>query len=249
MGIVLGVEAAVGVAEAVEAGAAAAEAGEAVAGAAEAGEAISAGAEAGAEAGGEAGAEAGEAAASGGKALSQIVERIGVAMEKLNKMITEYVAIDAVFKAARAILEAITSDPAAKARAEKLAKLIDVLTSCSSLMQDLYNWLKDHSNDTTTLQGIDVPLSGILSKFLPKIGAASGVLQSLSKQVSAKNLKKEPVTDGEVDALRHGLDTVAQSFQALVAFKDENVAKVKALAGLPINDSKVAAITDKLSTV
>ena len=78
---------------------------------------------------------------------------------------------------------------------------------------------------------------------------ASGVLQSLSKQVAAKNLKKDPVTDGEVDALHHGLNTVAKSFKALVDFKDEHVAKVKALAGMPIDDAKVAAITSQLSKV
>ncbi|XP_022100789.1 uncharacterized protein LOC110984682 [Acanthaster planci] len=247
MGIILGIEAIVGIIEGAEAAAAAAEAGEAVAGAAEAGEAISAGAEAGAEAGTEAGTEAGEAVASGGEALSQILAKISVAMEKISKLVAEYEAINAVFKAADAILKDITSNPAARALAKKLANLIGVLVTCSSLMQDLYSWLKENANDTTTLQGFQVPLSGILSTFLPSLGAASGVLQSLSKQVAAENLRKDPVTSGEVEAIQKGLDTVAQSFQSLVTFKDQKASTVKALASMPIDNTQVAAITNQLA--
>ncbi|XP_064652192.1 uncharacterized protein LOC135502923 isoform X1 [Lineus longissimus] len=253
MGIALAIEAAVGAAEAgaaaAEAGAAAAGTAEGIAGAAEAGEAIATGAEAGADAGAEAGAEAGAAIESGGEAIAGVVSKLTAAMLKIGKMVAEFLVIDAIFKAAKAILDELTSDPAAKARAQKLAKLVDVLTKSASIMQDIYKWFKEHADDTTTLKGMDVPISGVVSSFMPRLGAAAQVLQTLSTQVAAKNLKKDKITDGEVEALHHGLDTVAQCFQALNEFKKKNEGKVPLLKGVPIDDAKVASIADPLKNV
>lgn len=167
MGLVLGVEAAAGIAEGIEAGTAA---GEAIAGSAEAGEAIDAGATAGTEAGTEAG---GEAAGAEGETLSTVLDKLSQAMQKIEKMVTEYLAIDAVFKAAKAILQELRNDPAAQARAKKLAKLIDVLTESVDLMKKLTTYLKVHSQDTTKIDDITVPLQGVLSEFLPRLGSVS----------------------------------------------------------------------------
>lgn len=173
MGLVLGVEAAIGIAEAVEAGTAAAEAGEAITGAAEAGEAIEAGATAGGEAGAEAGGETSAAASEGGEALSQVLSKLQQALQKINKMVTEFLLIDAGFKAAKAILEALTSDPAAQARARKLSKLINVLNESSSIMKNLSDWLNANAEDTTSINDITVTMQGILSKFLPHLASVS----------------------------------------------------------------------------
>ena len=168
MGLVLGVEAAVGIAEAAEAGTVA---GEAVATAADAGEAIGTATEAGADAGTEAGGEAASGLGDGGDALDAALKKLYTSLEKIEKMVVEYQAIDATFKAAKAILEKLTSDPAARARALKLGKLINVLNQSSNIMQELCKWLKTHSSDTTNISEYTVTVQGLLSKFLPKLGA------------------------------------------------------------------------------
>lgn len=174
MGIILGVEAAVGVAEAAEAAAGAAEAGEAIASASEAGEAISSAAEAGEAAGADAGEEAAAAAESEGSALQAALETLNKALEKLGKMMLEFVMVDAIFKVAKAILEPLfSSDPSARTRAEKLAKLIEVIKESSTLLQNLTDWLKVHSQDTTDLPNFTVTTQGVLSKFIPQLGAVS----------------------------------------------------------------------------
>ena len=170
MGIVLGVEAVVGITEAAEAAAGTAEV---IGGAAEAGETIAAGSEAGATAGTEAGESAAGAVEAGGDALSSVLETLDKGLTKLLKMAVEYEVIDAVFKAAKAILEALMSDPAAHARAKKLQKLIVVLQKSSTLMNTLANWIKQHAKDTTCIEDITVTIQGVLSKFLSHMGAVS----------------------------------------------------------------------------
>ena len=174
MGVVLGVEAAVGVAEAAEAAAGAAEAGEAIGSAAEAGEAIGSAAEAGEAAGAEAGDGAAAAAESGGDALQTALETLTKAVDKLAKMVVDFVRIDLIFKAAKAILESlIASDPSARAKAEKLTKLIEVLNESSSLLNNLTDWLKVHAQDTNDLKNFTVTTRAVLSKFIPRLGAVS----------------------------------------------------------------------------
>ncbi len=175
MGIALGVEAAVGIAEAAEAAGAAAEVGEAAAGA---GEAISAGAEAGGEAGAEAGSEAGTAAAgegatAGSDAFASVISKLTQALAKVGKMVQEYMIIDSVFKTAEQILKLATSDPNAHVRAMKLQKLIQVLTGSSKLLTSLNQWLQKNIDKKAKVDDYVLSIQGILSKFLPKLGAVS----------------------------------------------------------------------------
>lgn len=173
MGIVLGVEAAVGIVEAAEAASAAAETSEVIASAAEAGDAISAGADAAGEAGATAGTDAAGAVQSGGEALASALETLNNALVKLGKMIEEFIVVDAVFKAAKKILDALLKDPSAVARARKLDELIKVINQSSDLLKELTDWLKVHSQDTTDLNDITVTTQGVLSKFIPHLGAVS----------------------------------------------------------------------------
>lgn len=168
MGIVLGVEAAVGIAEGAEGGAGAAEA---IGSTAEAAETISAGADAGAEAGSAAADQAAGAVGSGGEALPSAVETLTNALSKLGKMVEEFIVIDSVFKAAKKILEALLSDPSALARTKRIDKLIKVLNQSSSLMNAFIDWLQVHAEDTTDLKDITVTTQGVLSKFIPHLGA------------------------------------------------------------------------------
>ena len=179
MGAVLAVEAAISIAEAVEAATATAEAAEAITSGVEAGEVIDAGVAAGEETGAEAGSEASAAGAEGGEALSKILTKLRRAVEKIAKMVDEFIVIDAGFKAAKAILQALTRDPTALARAKKLGKLIDVLCKCTSIIKSLSDWLKKNGEDTTNLDDITVTMQGVLSKFLPGLASVS-LLESRS---------------------------------------------------------------------
>ncbi len=177
MGIVLGVEAVVGIVEAVEAVSAAAEAGEAIATGAEAGEVIASGTEAGVEAGTEAGTEAGAAVAEGGDALTTALENLASALQKVAKMVGEYIVIDQVFKAAKAILDAITTDPAAHVRAERMGILVSVLNQSITIIKNVNDWMQAHAKDTTVLAGIEIPVDqGVLAKFLAPLGSVSQLL-------------------------------------------------------------------------
>lgn len=171
MGLAIAVEAVVAVVEAAEAAGAAVEAGEGIASGVEAGEAITAGSEAGADAGTDAGTAAAE---EGDAALEAALDTLAKALQKLANMVKEYIVIDAVFKAAKAILDALTDDPAAKERAKKLVVLVDVLTQSTNIIEKVNDWMQDHAKDTTKLQGIEVPVEqGVLAKFLAPLGAVS----------------------------------------------------------------------------
>ncbi|KAL9960705.1 hypothetical protein ACROYT_G034192 [Oculina patagonica] len=225
MGIILGVEAAVGIAEAAEG----VEAAEAITAASDAEGAISSGSSVGEAAGSEAGDGAAGAVQSGGDALASALQTLNEALAKLSKMVEEYIVIDTVFKTAKKILLALSSDPSARARAKKLEKLIKVLSQSSNLLTNLTEWLKVHSQDTTDINDITVTMQGVLSKFLPRLGSAASTLKILSSQISQKNLKKEPVTDGEINASEHSLQTVLSSFKSLAEFKTQHKDKVPRL--------------------
>ena len=68
------------------------------------------------------------------------------------------------------------------------------------------------------------------------------MLLTLSKQISKKNLKKQPVTEGEVDSIQHSLQTVLNSFKSLAEFKAQHQARVPHLSGLPIDKQKVFSL-------
>ena len=176
IGIVLAVEAAVAITEVVEMLTAAAETGEVIAGAAEAGEAIDAGASAGSEAGAEACGEALAGLEAGGEALEQVLSKFSQVAEKVAKMVDDYIKIDAVFKTAKAIIQAITYDPSTHKRFIKLGKLISVLTQSAKLMKTLSDWLKKNASNTVKVNEYIVPLQGVLSKFISKLGAVSLLL-------------------------------------------------------------------------
>lgn len=71
---------------------------------------------------------------------------------------------------------------------------------------------------------------------------AARTLTTLSNQISKKNVKNEPVTDGEINAIEHSLQTVLNSFKSLAEFKAQHKDKVRQLGGLPIDDKKVASM-------
>lgn len=168
MGLSIVVEAVVAVVEAAEAAGAAVEAGEGIASGVEAGEAISAGSEAGAEAGTDAGTAAAE---EGDAALEAALDTLAKTLQKLANMVKDYIVIDAVFNAAKAILD---DDPAAKERAKKLEVLVDVLTQSTDIIEKVNDWLQEHAKDTTKLQGIEVPVDqGVLAQFIAPLGAVS----------------------------------------------------------------------------
>ena len=71
---------------------------------------------------------------------------------------------------------------------------------------------------------------------------ATKTLQALSQQVGKKNIKRDPMTDGEVSALDCSLKTVLSSLLSLAQFKEDEQDKVVALHSLPISRDKVAKL-------
>ena len=170
MGIVLGVEAAVGIAEAVEV---AAESGEIIADIAETEEAIDAGITAGSEAGAEAGGEAAAGVEAGATALEEVIAKFTEAIGKVTKMVGEYLAIDAAFRGAKVILSGSPSGSPESDRERKLGKLIDVLNNSADLMTRLSSFLEQNGTDTVHIKDYTVTLQGVLSKYVSKLGSVS----------------------------------------------------------------------------
>ena len=55
----------------------------------------------------------------------------------MGKMVEDYIIMDQVFKAAKDILQGQASDPAARARVQKLGKLVPVLSESIALIRVL----------------------------------------------------------------------------------------------------------------
>ena len=78
--------------------------------------------------------------------------------------------------------------------------------------------------------------------FFPLLQSAA-VLQKLADQVSKKN---ETVTEGEVDALEKGLQTVLNSFMQLAGFKYAHSGTIKLLREMPIDKDQVSSLQAKM---
>lgn len=177
MGLVLGVEAAVGITESAEAAAVATGAGDGIAGVAETTEIIDNSASAGLEAGTKAGSEATAAASEGEGALSKTLDLLRKAVPKIIKMVGEFALINTAFEVAKSILEGFSSDPITQHRTERLGKLIYVLNECSTIMKNLSDWLEENGEDTTNIGDITVTMQGVLSQFLPSLASVSTLHQ------------------------------------------------------------------------
>lgn len=68
----------------------------------------------------------------------------------------------------------------------------------------------------------------------------------LSKQIDKENAKKQPITDGEIDATEHSLQTVLDCYKSLADFKAKHKAQVPSLDGMPIDEKKVASMQAKM---
>ena len=68
----------------------------------------------------------------------------------------------------------------------------------------------------------------------------------LSKQIVKKNAKKQPITDGEIDATEHSLQTVLDCYKSLADFKAKHKAQVPNLDGMPIDENMVASMQAKM---
>ena len=75
---------------------------------------------------------------------------------------------------------------------------------------------------------------------------AATVLMQLSNQCDKKNESKQPITDGEVDAIEHSLKKVLDGFMSLADFKAKHAHQVSSLDGMPIDEKMVATMQDKL---
>lgn len=61
-----------------------------------------------------------------------------------------------------------------------------------------------------------------------------------------KNVKKDPITDGEVEALEKGLTSVLSSLLSLAQFKEEHEGKVPDLSSIPISSSEVTELQARM---
>ncbi len=165
MGISLGVEAAEGIAEAAEMSIKTAAENEDEIGTEAIEKAISTGVKAGAKAGTEA---AGKASVAVGDALKSILAQLIETIQKVQKIVNNLIIFDAILKGAKQILELYN-----QGLASKLSALITILNNCTNIMMHLTNWLSANANKETQVDDITVTLQGIVSEFLPQLGAVS----------------------------------------------------------------------------
>ncbi|XP_061576688.1 uncharacterized protein LOC133443625 isoform X2 [Cololabis saira] len=184
----------------------------------------------------EAAAEAAEAGTTAAETTAWVLRNVA----KFSKMIKEFCEIDAVFKAARAVLESLRQDPEAAEKWNRLHKSLSLLLVLTSKMKELMNWLEDHKEDTVKLDNYDIPLeSGLLSSFMKPLLKAIATLQRLSEHVSKQNLNKRAMTDTQLTMMHRGIIRVVTTLQSLAEYGKQHGGKVPVLMSLPISEKEV----------
>ena len=59
-------------------------------------------------------------------------------------------------------------------------------------------------------------------------------------------MKKDPISDGEVEAMKKGLDTILNSFETLAIFKHHHSKIIIILKEMPIDESQVSTLQGKM---
>ena len=115
---------------------------------------------------------AGESAATADEAAS-IAEKVMRAIAKIEKMVAEFVEIDATIRVAKAVIHLLF--PKGDSKKEKELDLyLKVLSEMIAQMKAINKWLTDHQKSYVKLEGIDVPVdTGILAKMTAPLASVS----------------------------------------------------------------------------
>ena len=113
--------------------------------------------------------------------LKTVLSKLSQALKKITKIALENVAINEIFKFAIDVIYSNQSSQWDAYMAEKLKILTEILSKTSKILITLTTWLSNNSSKEVTVKDKDkktyiLVLSDIVSKFIPKLGAVSSII-------------------------------------------------------------------------
>jgi hypothetical protein len=180
---------------------------------------------------------------------------------KFTKFVVKNAAIGAIFYGVTVALTKLSqpsssgssgSSQAAKTKYNKINALSNLIQAITDISQTVTDWLKEHQDDTITLDGITVPLIDIFTKDTTAMGKAVEDAYAVSKTlIVEENGKKTfavPTTD-QVVTVTTACEAFLTAFSDMVSFADEKKAEFAVLATLPVSQSDVDDLNVKLNTL
>ncbi|XP_027012251.2 uncharacterized protein LOC113648923 [Tachysurus fulvidraco] len=127
--------------------------------------------------------------------------------------------------------------------------LSDVISTEIKINEKALDWMKIHKDDTISLEGIELPMEAILSKYLTPIEQATedaeNIAKSLQETVDGKIQFKCP-TAYDMKKFMDVTVVFIKAFSNLLTFIKEKEEKVEALKSFPVKEGDLDDLTAKL---
>ena len=118
-------------------------------------------------------AESAEESAATADEAASIAEKVMHAIDKIEKMVAEFVEMDATIRVAKAVIHLLFPKGDSK-KEKKLDLYLKVLSEMIAQMKAINTWLEKHQKSYVKLKGIDVPVdTGILAKMTAPLASVS----------------------------------------------------------------------------
>ncbi|XP_017340775.1 uncharacterized protein LOC108274852 [Ictalurus punctatus] len=186
--------------------------------------------------------------------LQEFLKSIGNCVAKVAKFTAETVAVGAILWGVNVALNKLLPQHDQKETKTRMRNVIkalsDVINTEATINKKVLEWMEVHKDDTITLDGYEVSLEAILTKYIKPLVEASEkaetIAESLQEKVDGKTQFKCP----SADVMRKFMDVTdvyIKAFTDLIAFIMKNVDHVVELQSFPVKEGDVIDLAAKLN--
>lgn len=183
--------------------------------------------------------------------LKTFLKFVTTSIPKVTAFVLKNVAIGAILWGVNVSLNKLLPHQSSDAKKKRAAvkALTTVIKTETDLSQRSLDWMKEHKDDQITLDGFEVPLESVLSKYLTPISqsvdAAYNIANRLKDKLDGSVYYKIPTGEDMRDFLTAG-DAFLKGFSDLNEFIAKNVHKLEQLGTFPVKKEDTDLLTSQL---
>ncbi|KAF4081770.1 hypothetical protein AMELA_G00164850 [Ameiurus melas] len=186
--------------------------------------------------------------------FQEFLKSVGNCVVEVTKFTLKNVAIGAILWGVNVALNKLLPHPDQKESKTRMRNVIkalqDVINTEAAINKKALEWMEAHKDDTINLDGFDVPLEAILTKYIkPLVEAtekAETIAESLQEKIDGKIQFKCPTAD-DMRQFMDVTDVFVKAFTDLIAFIMKHEDQVVALQSFPVKEADVIDLAAKLN--
>ncbi|KAB5565270.1 hypothetical protein PHYPO_G00239230 [Pangasianodon hypophthalmus] len=186
--------------------------------------------------------------------LRGILKSLGSCVSDIAKFTFKNIAIGAILWGVNVALNKLLPQGHQQETKTKIRNVIkalsDVINAEAAINQKTLEWMKAHENDKITLDGIEVPMEAILTKYMKPLVEATDksktIAETLQEKVDGKIQFKCPTAD-DMRKFMEVTEVFIKAFTDLIVFILKHEDQVKVLQSFPVKEGDLVDLTAKLN--